>query len=669
MLHDINPECIRMRPGNSLRALRLEDEADQFDFALVSPPFGNREDRALVKQALDDEDASATSSEIVFAELALKHLREAGTGIVLAPTGVLFRNSTAERELRLRLLHEATLKAVIAYPDDAFQPYSGVKTHAICFQKQLTPEGHAPWMFAVQHDGRTGVKNRHDDNQEWNQLPLVEAALLGEGETVLTWQMANGATIATLRNCTVTKADAPVQPGRVAAGFVVNVQQGDAAIRSLRAATQNNGGGRSSWIRLDASIDGARREGDFFVTQDADGQLEESWRVATESQEPVVWKSAANFVPEEPYWTIQVDDKEGESKSWQRLNFREANPWSITPNADNPASIAQLIDLDGDERHSVLVLDSEGRVVAHKYLDDREKLSSDKAYKLLGMDDAELGHLWVLDYRSPSGDDATHEFRGYLLVLNRPAQGFMTLQNGAKRGIAARITDSSPDGYIAGKLTEQGEVNRISVCFFAGKPWRPPNEKHVRGLCIDQQGTIIGLALPVADLTTRDSTEGDPRYDLQPSTYIPQAKEVATQESPARILGRVKRNQHRLGQHIDFLLGTIEQPSTRSLPEDFAPVDALFDGSALGPGQRAVWQEIVARTSDDTEAVEKSKTLFRAEEIASDADGFPRLDEVERTLELFSAMGMLVQVIVRDGRFYRRVIRSDVVATSNKASS
>ena len=74
-------------------------------------------------------------------------LKIGGRAAVIVPDGVLFGNTKAHRELRRQLLFENTLEAVVSLPANMFQPYSGVKTSILLFQKageRLSPRAPNP---------------------------------------------------------------------------------------------------------------------------------------------------------------------------------------------------------------------------------------------------------------------------------------------------------------------------------------------------------------------------------------------------------------------------------------------------------------------------------------------------------------------------------------------
>jgi type I restriction enzyme M protein len=126
------------------------------------------------------KDPITTKSELLFIWLLLDLLETKGRGAVIVPEGVLFGSTKAHKELRRQLLFEHNLQAVISLPPGVFQPYSGVKTSILVFQKiGETPEpGKSPytdlvWFYEVRADGYTLDAKRYpqpDPNDLWDAL-------------------------------------------------------------------------------------------------------------------------------------------------------------------------------------------------------------------------------------------------------------------------------------------------------------------------------------------------------------------------------------------------------------------------------------------------------------------------------------------------------------------
>jgi type I restriction enzyme M protein len=130
-------------------------------------------------------------------------LKIGGRAAVIVPDGVLFGSTKAHRELRRQLLFENSLEAVVSLPANMFQPYSGVKTSILLFQKAGMPiaAGSDPrtpevWFYEVTSEAFSLDQKRKalygQDNDFWDALVKFEAwsryrqgeAEDGEGQTL-----------------------------------------------------------------------------------------------------------------------------------------------------------------------------------------------------------------------------------------------------------------------------------------------------------------------------------------------------------------------------------------------------------------------------------------------------------------------------------------------------
>ena len=108
--------------------------------------------------------------------LILSMLKVGGWAGVIVPEGVLFGSTNAHKELRRRLLLDNYLKAVISLPAGVFQPYTGVKTSILVFQKinercnvGMIPQTSDVWFYEVAADGYT-LDARRNPQRELNDL-------------------------------------------------------------------------------------------------------------------------------------------------------------------------------------------------------------------------------------------------------------------------------------------------------------------------------------------------------------------------------------------------------------------------------------------------------------------------------------------------------------------
>lgn len=131
--------------------------AEKFDCILMNPPFGEKVDPWSSQEALGQK---ISKSETALISLALLNLAPGGTAGFLSPSGLLFTNSTTDQSLRQKLVDENTLEAVVAFPKDAFQPYSPLQTNLLLFKNAQPPDNHRVWFFELEQDGYPSGRSR-----------------------------------------------------------------------------------------------------------------------------------------------------------------------------------------------------------------------------------------------------------------------------------------------------------------------------------------------------------------------------------------------------------------------------------------------------------------------------------------------------------------------------
>jgi len=194
LLHKISIREASIRDGNALNVIEKPvspeepdsrffpfrsnsnkaDDVRAFNRILMNPPFGEKVDAALTGEKLGKR---ISKSETALITLALRNLAQNGVAGVLAPSGLLFSNSSADKALRTELVNENTLNAVIALPKDAFQPYSPLQTNLLLFTKQQSPENHLTWFFQLEQDGYPSGRGRNLTQYpppQTSDLPFVE---------------------------------------------------------------------------------------------------------------------------------------------------------------------------------------------------------------------------------------------------------------------------------------------------------------------------------------------------------------------------------------------------------------------------------------------------------------------------------------------------------------
>ena len=92
-------------------------------------------------------------TELLFLALFLRLLQTGGRAAVIVPDGVLFGSTKAHRTLRMILVEDQKLDAVVSMPSGIFRPYAGVSTAILLFTKTNSGGTDHVWFYDMQEDG------------------------------------------------------------------------------------------------------------------------------------------------------------------------------------------------------------------------------------------------------------------------------------------------------------------------------------------------------------------------------------------------------------------------------------------------------------------------------------------------------------------------------------
>ncbi|MBV6452017.1 MAG: hypothetical protein MHPDNHAH_02766 [Anaerolineales bacterium] len=179
-----------------------------------------------------------------------------------------------------------------------------------------------------------------------------------------------------------------------------------------------------------------------------------------------------------------------------------------------------------------------------------------------------------------------------------------------------------------------------------------------RGVVFDMQGEIIGVRVLQKSLLDTKSVE------LQGEKYWVEKSAEFTTRPPAQILGDIKRNQNKLTSSLDRLLSVseIQQVASAELPprlQIIAPSQELMQGV-----QQSIW-EIVLTQVEQLENY-ATPTAFQADDIYSKLSDSGSVIDVQRTLELFERMGLIVSVTYEGVPYYRLLTERDILTEAGK---
>lgn len=160
--YDISPDMVRLSLVNmylhgfsephiyEYDTLTSEDHwGESFDVVLANPPFmspkgGIKPHKRFAIQA--------KRSEVLFVDYIAEHLNPQGRAAVIVPEGIIFQTQNAYKQLRKMLLGDY-LWGVISLPAGVFQPYSGVKTSILLFDKRLKKRSNKLIFVKIDNDG------------------------------------------------------------------------------------------------------------------------------------------------------------------------------------------------------------------------------------------------------------------------------------------------------------------------------------------------------------------------------------------------------------------------------------------------------------------------------------------------------------------------------------
>lgn len=151
------------KPNLSIDSLLEKENAadfiEKFDLLLANPPFAG----SIVETATNGSILAISKTkktELLFTALFTRLLKVGGRCASIVPDGVLFGSSNAHKTLRQELVDHQQLVGIISMPSGIFQPYSGVKTSILIFNKTNNGGTDKVWFYDMTADGYSLNANR-----------------------------------------------------------------------------------------------------------------------------------------------------------------------------------------------------------------------------------------------------------------------------------------------------------------------------------------------------------------------------------------------------------------------------------------------------------------------------------------------------------------------------
>lgn len=123
---------------------------DKFDVILANPPFMTPKGGIMPHSKFG---VKANRAEVLFVDYFMEHLNLKGKAGFVVPEGIIFQSATAYKTLRKLMVEENYLYAVVSLPSGVFNPYAGVKTSILFFDRELAKQTKDILFVKVDKDG------------------------------------------------------------------------------------------------------------------------------------------------------------------------------------------------------------------------------------------------------------------------------------------------------------------------------------------------------------------------------------------------------------------------------------------------------------------------------------------------------------------------------------
>lgn len=151
ILHGI--EVPKIRRDNSLSTpVNSISKNDTVEVITMNPPFGGAEEDGIMLN-FDSKFRTKETADLFMVKI-IKMLKENGRAAVVLPDGFLFGEGV-KTEIKKELLEICNLHTVVRLPNGVFNPYTGIKTNILFFEKGSSTK--EVWYF--EHPYPNGYKN------------------------------------------------------------------------------------------------------------------------------------------------------------------------------------------------------------------------------------------------------------------------------------------------------------------------------------------------------------------------------------------------------------------------------------------------------------------------------------------------------------------------------
>lgn len=179
--YDISPDMVRLARVNMYlhqfakpkiseydTLSSTEKWDDSYDVILANPPFMTPKGGIIPHNRYR---VRAKRAEVLFVDYIAEHLNPTGRAGIIVPEGIVFQSANAYKELRKYIVDDGLLYAVISLPAGVFNPYSGVKTSILLFDKTFAKQKDEILFVKMNNDGYDLGAQRREIKQ--NDIPDI----------------------------------------------------------------------------------------------------------------------------------------------------------------------------------------------------------------------------------------------------------------------------------------------------------------------------------------------------------------------------------------------------------------------------------------------------------------------------------------------------------------
>jgi type I restriction enzyme M protein len=124
---------------------------EKFDCILANPPFMTPKGGVKPHNKFK---IKARKSELLFCDYIMEHLKPGGKAGFIVPEGIITNSSNNHFiEFRKWAVNEMGLWAVVSLPTGVFQPYAGVKTSILFFDRSMARTSKSIMLLKIDNDG------------------------------------------------------------------------------------------------------------------------------------------------------------------------------------------------------------------------------------------------------------------------------------------------------------------------------------------------------------------------------------------------------------------------------------------------------------------------------------------------------------------------------------